>query len=333
MKLLVRLSLSVLLVVIAPVYAQEQTPEAGSSTFTNPVLDRDFPDPDVLRVGETYYAYSTNADKTNIQVARSTDLVHWQMLGDALPRLPTWAVQDFGWAWAPDVSSNGGTYLMYFVARFAIGKGGTQCIGAATSEVPEGPFQPVSDAPFICQVKEGGSIDPASFVDADGKHYILWKNDGNSSGGQTWIYLQPTSDDGLKLEGEPRRLITSDQSWEGVLVEGPTLWKHDDKYILFYSANAYDSPSYGVGYAVADAIDGPYEKPGKPLLKTSIREGVVGPGGQDIVLDEAGQTWMLYHAWRGGSYRALNLIELDWNGDVPAANPTRAAMAAPDTTP
>jgi beta-xylosidase len=321
-----------LLVFVAPVYAQEQTPEA-TSTYTNPVLDQDFPDPDVLRVGNAYYAYSTNAENMNIQVARSTDLVHWQMVGDALPRLPNWAVQDFGWAWAPDVSSNGHTYLMYFVARFAIGKGGTQYIGVASSDAPEGPFQPAGDAPFICQVKEGGSIDPASFVDGDGKHYLLWKNDGNSSGGQTWIYLQQTSDDGLKLESEPKRLFTSDQSWEGVLVEGPTLWKQGGEYVLFYSANAYDSPYYGVGYAVSEAIDGPYQKPGKPLLKTSIREGVVGPGGQDVVLDESDQTWMLFHAWRGGSYRALNLVELDWNGDVPVVNPTRASMTAPDITP
>jgi arabinan endo-1,5-alpha-L-arabinosidase len=332
MRLLSSLLLGLLLVSVAPVHAQEQTPEAGS-IFTNPVLDQDFPDPDVLRIGDTYYAYSTNVENTNIQVARSTALVHWQMMGDALPRLPNWAVQASGWAWAPDVSSNGNTYLMYFVARYGVGKGGTQCIGTATSDTPEGPFQPAGDAPLICQVKEGGSIDPASFVDTDGMHYILWKNDGNSSGGQTRIYLQPTSDDGLKLAGEPIRLITSDQSWEGILVEGPTLWKHGDEYVLFYSANAYDSPNYGVGYAVAESIDGPYKKPGKPLLKTSIREGVVGPGGQDVVLDEGGKTWMLFHAWRGGGYRALNLVQLDWNGDVPAANPTRAPMAAPHTTP
>jgi beta-xylosidase len=321
-----------LLVLVTPVYAQEQTPEPGA-TFTNPVLDQDFPDPDVLKVGDTYYAYSTNSENINIQVARSSDLVHWQFVGDALPKLPNWAVQDFGWAWAPDVSSNGKTYLMYFVARFAIDKGGTQCIGAATSDQPEGPFTPVGDAPLICQVKQGGSIDPASFMDTDGKHYILWKNDGNSSGGQTWIYLQQTSDDGLELEGEPKQLITSDQSWEGVLIEGPTLWKHNKEYALFYSANDYASPNYAVGYAVADTVDGPYQKPDKPLLKTSIREGVVGPGGQDVALDEDGQTWMLYHSWQGGSYRALNLVELDWNGNVPVVKPTRAPMAAPDTTP
>ncbi|MFF5701400.1 hypothetical protein ACFY7H_02635 [Streptomyces sp. NPDC012794] len=40
-----------------------------------PVLDRNFPDPDVVRVGRTYHAYATNGDGKNIQHATSTDLV------------------------------------------------------------------------------------------------------------------------------------------------------------------------------------------------------------------------------------------------------------------
>src|SRR5215208_3639572 len=82
-------------------------PFRSSATFTNPVLDQDFPDPDVLKVNDVYYAYATNANDLNIQSARSTDLVHWEVLGDALPALPDWAVQTFGWAWAPEVFSPG----------------------------------------------------------------------------------------------------------------------------------------------------------------------------------------------------------------------------------
>jgi len=74
------------------------TPFPTPATFTNPVLDQDFPDPDVLKVGDVYYAYATNGNEVNIQIARSTNLVHWEVLGEALPELPTWAVQSFGWA-------------------------------------------------------------------------------------------------------------------------------------------------------------------------------------------------------------------------------------------
>jgi hypothetical protein len=58
------------------------------------------------------------------------------------------------------------------VTRFAIQRGGTQCIGAATSAAPEGPFEPVGSEPFICQVGQGGPIDPGTFVDDDGTRYI-----------------------------------------------------------------------------------------------------------------------------------------------------------------
>ncbi len=305
-----------------PTATPQPTPAPVASvpaTFTNPVFDQDFPDPDVLRVEGAYYAYATNAYSSNIQVARSTDLVHWTRLPDALPRLPAWAAPEFGWAWAPEVfrPEPDGPFVMFFVARYAIGAGGTQCIGLAVSNSPEGPFVSSAADPFLCQVGEGGSIDPGTFLDDDGQRYLLWKNDGNSGGGQTWLYIQPLSADGLTLQGEPTRLLTADQVWEGILVEAPTLWKQEGRYFLFYSANLYNDQRYAVGYAVADAILGPYSKAAEPLLKTSIPAGLVGPGGQDLTLGPRGDAWILFHGWAPGSYRRLYLAPLTWVEGAP----------------
>jgi len=293
-------------------------PFRSSATFTNPVLDQDFPDPDVLKVDDVYYAYATNGNNINIQAARSNDLVHWDVLGDALPELPAWAVQEFGWAWAPEVfSPSEGQYVMYFVSRFAIGFDGTQCIGIATADNPAGPFISSSPEPFICQTHEGGSIDPSTFVDADGQRYVLWKNDGNSSGFQVWLYIQKVSADGSTLQGEPQKLLTVNQRWEGTLIEAPTLLQHEGKYYLFYSANAYNDKRYATGYAVADDIFGPYEKAEEPFLVTDIATGLVGPGGQDIVTGPQGGTWILFHGWAPDSYRRLYLAPLDWQNGKP----------------
>jgi beta-xylosidase len=206
---------------------------------------------------------------------------------------------------------------MYYVARFAIGFDGTQCIGIATSDKPEGPFESPNPEPFICQVGEGGSIDPSTFRDEDGRYYMLWKNDGNSGGGQSWLYIQPVTSDGLALEGEPTRLLTADQPWEGALVEAPTLWKCGEKYYLFYSANAYNDQRYAVGYAVSDQILGPYVKAPEPILKTDIPAGLVGPGGQDIVTGPQGEPWILFHGWAPGGYRRLYLAPLYWENSLP----------------
>ena len=57
-------------------------------TYTNPVFDRDFPDPFVLPTENGYYAYATNSTGRNIQVIYSPDLLIWERAGedgDALP--------------------------------------------------------------------------------------------------------------------------------------------------------------------------------------------------------------------------------------------------------
>lgn len=47
-----------------------------------------------------------------------------------------------------------------------------RCIGAATSQTVSGPFFP-SDQELACPLNMGGAIDPAGFVDADGKVYVI----------------------------------------------------------------------------------------------------------------------------------------------------------------
>ncbi|GAB4208554.1 MAG: glycoside hydrolase family 43 protein [Roseiflexaceae bacterium] len=305
------------------------TPAAGQ--FANPVINQDFPDPDTLKVGDTYYAYATNTGGTNIPAASSRDLVAWQPLGEALPALPAWA--EPGFTWAPEATAlpDGGVVL-YFTARDAQSQ--RQCIGAATASAPEGPFAPASDQPLICQRDQGGSIDPAAFTDSDGARYLLWKNDGNCCGQDTWLYIQRVAPDGLTLEGQPTQLIKQDQGWEGRLVEAPTLWKHDNRYYLFYSANNYAGADYAVGYAVADQVLGPYRKSAEPLLKTNSKGSVViGPGGQDVQIGPDGRTWMVYHSWDLSlSYRTVSIDPLEWQGDTPVVRgPSRVPQPLPES--
>ncbi|HEX6292185.1 MAG TPA: glycoside hydrolase family 43 protein [Herpetosiphonaceae bacterium] len=306
-------------------------PTPGPNEFANPILDQDFPDPDTLKVGDTYYAYATNTGGTNVQTATSTDLAHWQVVGEALPALPGWA--SGGFTWAPEVTTtaDGKGYVMYFTARVA--ETTRQCIGVATSDKPEGPFQSTADKPFICPMEEGGAIDAGSFVDDDGTRYLLWKNDGNCCGSSTRIYLQKVSADGLTLESEPTKLIENDQPWEGIVVEAPTLWKHAGKYHLFYSANNYAGIDYTVGHAVADQILGPYTKPEKnPVLRSDLNNAAaLGPGGQDIVLDKDGEAWMIYHSWDPTvTYRRMMIDELVWEGDTPVVKgPDNVPQALP----
>lgn len=263
--------------------------------FTNPVFAQNFPDPFVLEHDGTFYAYATNGDMGHMPVLTSTDLVEWTAAGNAMPELAPWV--ESGRTWAPEITElEPGRFLAYYTARDP--EIGHQCIGVAEASDPLGPFVDTSSEPLICQEDEGGSIDASPFTDVDGRHYLLWKNDGNAVEARSWIYGQELASDGLSLVGEPQRLLTHDQEWEDLLIEGASVWIHEGRYYMFYSGNGYWSSQYGVGYAVADSILGPWEKPqDEPLM--SANEFAEGPG-HGMVLEANGRTWYVHHAWHPG---------------------------------
>jgi beta-xylosidase len=296
--------------------------DGSTATFTNPVYDRDFPDPFVLKVGDTYYAYATNGDGKQVQTATSDDLVHWTPGPDALPKVGSWGYD--GETWAPEVlRRDDGTYVLYYTAN--------RCVGRAVSSEPLGPFVDRSPKPLVCQAKLGGSIDASPFRDPDGTLYLVWKNDGNAIAAPARIWAQRLSPDGLHLVGRRAAIERNDASWEGQVVEGPLLWSHDGTLFLFYSGNAYDRSSYAVGYATCDTPLGPCRDAREnPILKSACR--AEGPG-HNALVEVDGRTWIVYHAWlpnHEGDRRALWVDRVDWEGGKPVVRgPTCSKQGAP----
>lgn len=67
----------------APVW----NPDNGNGTFTNPIMWGDWPDPDVIRVGDDFYFVSTSMHYVpGCPIATSKDLVNWKMAGYAVDR-------------------------------------------------------------------------------------------------------------------------------------------------------------------------------------------------------------------------------------------------------
>ncbi len=297
-------------------------PTVTGQTYTNPVYADDFPDPFVLRVGETYFAYATNVRSNNVPALRSTDLMTWERMGDALPILPKWARSGAGLTWAPAVLPRAEHVVLYFTARDVATD--RQCIGRAVASAPDGKFKDESSQPMICQKELGGSIDPSPFVDDDGGAWLMWKNDGNCCGFTVGLWIQRLSDDGLSVQGEPAELLRYNRAWEAPLIEGPSMLKHAGKYFLFYSANWYESANYAVGYATADAIAGPYTKITTDAPLFASRGRVAGPGGQEFFSDAHGNLWMAYHAWDAKAVgysalgqRGLHIDRVMFDGDTP----------------
>ncbi|KUL31703.1 family 43 glycosylhydrolase [Actinoplanes awajinensis] len=311
----------------------------ASAVASGPVIDQNFADPDVMKVGRTYYAYATNSDGRHIKWATSSDLVTWAVQdGDALPALGAWADPDWSFpsggsgdhgVWAPEVFATGSkSFVMWYTAHDRAS--GKQCIGAATATAPGGPFVP-RDTALVCTPETGGAIDASSFAE-NGRRYMLWKNDGNCCAQDTWLHLQQVSADGLRRTGTESQLIKQNKPFEGTLVEAPTLWKHKNTYVLFYSANFFGNGSYLSSYATSTSLRGPYTKAAAPLMTTDAFAGAVrGPGGQDIVTGPDGQDRIVFHGWNPGfTYRAVYSQRLDWQGSRPIVQGAKVRYEAED---
>ena len=216
----------------------------------------DFADPFVLSAAGTYYGYSTNAGAGDIQVIRSPDLVNWELVGNGLADLPRWAAPNA--TWAPAVLSRGGGYVAYYTVRDAASQ--RQCISRAVSGTPAGPFVDDSAGPLVCQITDGGSIDPSPFVDAEGRAFLLWKSEGRGGTPPT-IWSQELATDGLALTGVARALLVADREFERGVIEAPNLVQEAGGYYLLYAAADWNSRSYAVAYAGCAGPAGPCVKP------------------------------------------------------------------------
>jgi len=286
----------------APVRPNART----AHNYINPVLDQDFPDPALIRAPDGfYYAYATQTllgeTWINIQVARSLDLVGWEFLGDALPEKPEWAqtTQDF---WAPSVIYDGSTYFMYYSATPDVchlhERG--HALAVATSSSPEGPFVDMGMPLLLGAGFE--YIDPMAFDDpASGKHLLYW-----GSGFQP-IKVQELASDRMSFlpDSSPTDLIWPNGK-EGRfprLVEAAWIIQHEGFFYLFYSGDNCCGPDaeYGVMVARSRSATGPFETleqamgiPDSLILHKSVHW--LAPGHNSIVTDDAGESWIVYHA-------------------------------------
>ena len=285
---------------------------------------RDFPDPSVLRVGSTFYAYATQVGETNVQVMRSSDLVAWEYLGDALAALPAWAGR--GRTWSPAVLPRGDGYVLYYVVREQ--RSDRQAISVAVAARPDGPFVDTSEAPFVFQLDRGGSIDPSPFVDVDGAAYLLWKSDDNALNRASSLWGEPLTADGLGLTGARTRLLRHDRDWERPLIEAPAMVRSGGVYYLFYSGNWWESANAAIGYAIGPTALGPFRKSTRSGPWMASAKQAAGPAGQEFFTDGDGALRMAYHAWtpgkvgyRAGGARSLRIASIEFVGGRPVRRP------------
>jgi beta-xylosidase len=229
-----------------------------------------------------------------------------------MPTLASW-VQP-GWNWAPAVVETGGSYVAWYAA---LEQGsGRHCISRAVSNTPMGPFIDGLSEPALCQRTLGGSIDPDVFTDIDGSRWLVWKSDENAVGRPSRLWIAPLSQDALTITGSASVLLGQSAAWESPTIEQPSIVRRGFTYFLFYSGGWWESSGYGIGYATATSLTGPYTKQTTNGPWVGTFAGANGPGGLDAFVGPGGELWATYHAWPGvvgygaGGLRTMRVARL-----------------------
>jgi beta-xylosidase len=279
------------------------------------VLAGEYPDPSVVRIGSEYWAATTaQPPEQSPPILRSPDLVHWTVAGALFEQAPEWT--DGTTFWAPELFRNGDAYLAYYSARM---KNGSMCVAVAHSDVPIGPY--ADSGPLVCQ--RSGSIDPSVVRNSAGWPFLVWKEDRNSegSGGTTVIWIQPLGQDGLRLTGTKRKILTaSGRGWEGSIVEAPQIVRRQGWLYLFYSGNSCCGVGceYAMGVARARGLYGPWTRYRRnPILDSDYTW--LCPGHGTLAQSPNGRWWMLYAAYHAQGTvfdtRSMLLAPIRWTRD------------------
>lgn len=286
-----------------------------SNSYSNPVINESAPDPTVVRGDDgRFYLYATENIR-NVPVYSSDNLVDWKFEGTAFTDETRPQMVPDGAIWAPDIQKIGDRYVLYYSkSRWG---GEWECgIGAATSDSPSGPFTDHGKLFISSEIGVQNSIDPF-FISDGGKNYLFW---GSFRG----IYGVELTSDGLALNpgAKPRQIA-------GTLTEGTNIYFHDGYYYLVGSAGSCcdgERSTYHVVAARSENLFGPYvDRDGLPAMENNFSvvmergDKVIGPGhNANFVTDDAGNHWMLYHAFDAAEPEAGRKVYLDrilWDSD------------------
>ena len=300
--------------------------------FTNPVIDRDWPDPTVIYNPEDDHYYSV-ATGLNRAFMRSADLCEWEDTGIyPFEKETVKTMKDLGPdVWAPQFAKINGRYLIYVTLRSSAEDSRIAVLSSSTVTGPY-KFENIVTDSGTTGIKD--TIDPFAFVDEEtGKTWLVF----GSVGG---IHQVELTGDGLALaEGAVYKHIAGqDIDRDGsrlTVFEGSYVYKRDGWWYLFASAGRYDDYSYAIVVGRSRNADGPFlNKDGKDMadgygttiLASSPYDRFYGPGHNgEIFTDRNGDTFIFYHVHTGNypfertlashNMRFTNLQRIYWDKD------------------
>ncbi|WP_026473420.1 family 43 glycosylhydrolase [Alkaliflexus imshenetskii] len=289
------------------------------TTYSNPVYSGSMPDPTIIKGRDgNFYLYATE-DIRHTPICRSSDLVSWKLIGTAFSEDTRPTFEPNGGLWAPDINYINDQYVLYY--SMSVWGGGSTCgLGVATAARPEGPFKDKGKLFRSNEIGVHNSIDPF-YIEEGGKKYLFW---GSFFG----IYTIELADDGLGLKyGAEKRQVA------GTAFEAVYIHKRDGFYYMFASIGSCCegiNSTYKLVVGRSNSLFGPYtNKEGRDMLENGYEivltsnDRFVGNGHcSEIIQDDAGDDWILYHGIDVDKPdgRVLLLDKVIWIDEWPVIN-------------
>lgn len=277
--------------------------DLGDGTFQNPVLYADYSDPDVIRVGDTFYMTASSFNYIpGLPILTSKDLINWELKNYAIKKALPFKTYDSPahakGIWAPSIRYHNGEFYIF------VGMPDEGIFVLKTKD----PLGKWSEPHRLLPGK--GYIDPCPFWDEDGNAYVIHAYAKSRIGFKSILGIFPMSADGMQCLGED--VFLYDGSIENPTIEGPKVYKKNGYYYIF-------APAGGVkhGWQVAlrsKNIYGPYE------AKTVMHQGnssINGPHQGALVDTPSGEEWFLHFQDAGVYGRITHLQPVVWENDWP----------------
>lgn len=277
----------------------------GIMDRTNPIIKADFPDPDVIRVEDTYYMLSTTMHfRPGAVILRSYDLIHWELVGhvfDILDNTPEECMQgersSYGHGmWAGSLRYHQGKFYVCFSSL------DTDKTYIYISEHIEGDWEKITLNEYRHH--------PSLLFDDDGRVYMV-------SGYKEILVRELLADcTGYRAGGLQRVLLQPMTEDVYLGYEGSHIQKIHGKYYLFVIYWPKVEPARRTQlYFMADSLKDTFV--GGEILRDDREYHNQGVAQGGLVETLNGKWYAILYQDHGAVGRIPVLVPVRWEGDVP----------------
>ena len=277
--------------------------DLGNGTFQNPIIYADYSDPDVIRVGDTFYMTASSFQYVpGLPILVSKDLVNWELKNYAIKHALPFDTYDSPahakGIWAPSIRYHNGEFYI-FVGMPDEG------IFVLKTKDPLGEWS----EPYLL-LPGKGYIDPCPIWCDDGSAYVVHAYAKSRIGFKSILGVFPMSKDAMQCLGPDTFLY--DGTTENPTIEGPKVYHRNGYYYIF-------APAGGVKYGWqvvlrSKNIYGPYE------ARTVMQQGssnINGPHQGGLTETLSGEEWFLHFQDAGAYGRICHLQPVTWKDNWP----------------